>query len=112
MFDCLHDMSHPQEMANSVRTALADDGTWLLCDIKALDSYAENVTKNPMAALMYGFSVLSCMSSGLSEPGGAGLGTVGLNGELLEAMAREAGFSRFAVHDVEDPANLYYEIRP
>jgi hypothetical protein len=37
---------------------------------------------------------------------------VGLPGEVLEAMARDAGFTRFAVHDVEDPANLYYEIRP
>ena len=31
-----------------------------------------------MASLMYGISVLSCMSSALSEPGGAGLGTLGL----------------------------------
>ena len=34
-------------------------------------------TKNPMASLMYGISVLSCMSSALSAPGGAGLGTLG-----------------------------------
>jgi len=27
-------------------------------------------------------------------------------------MAEAAGFGRFTVHDVEDPANLYYEIRP
>ena len=29
---------------------------------------SENVAKNPMASLMYGISVLSCMSSALSEP--------------------------------------------
>ena len=29
-----------------------------------------------------------------------------------ESMARDAGFTRFTVHDVDDPANLYYEIRP
>jgi hypothetical protein len=51
------------------------------------------------------------MASALSEPGGAGLGTVGLHGDLLRAMAERAGFGRFTVHDVEDPANLYYEIR-
>ena len=48
-----------------------------------------------MAPLMYGISVLSCMSSALSEPGGAGLGTLGLPASKAEAMAREAGFTRF-----------------
>jgi hypothetical protein len=27
-------------------------------------------------------------------------------------MCREAGFTRFTVHDFDDPANLYYEVRP
>jgi hypothetical protein len=27
-------------------------------------------------------------------------------------MCREAGFSRFARHDFDDPVNLYYEVRP
>ena len=52
------------------------------------------------------------MSSALSEPDGAGLGTLGCNRQLAEAMCREAGFSRFTVHDFDDPANLYYEVRP
>ena len=30
----------------------------------------------------------------------------------LKQLAREAGFTRLRVHDFEDPANLYYEIRP
>ena len=50
--------------------------------------------KNPMASLMYGISVLSCMSSALSEPGGAGLGTLGLPPSRAEAMARDAGFTQ------------------
>ena len=48
--------------------------------------YEENVERNPMAAMMYGVSILSCMSSSLSEPGGAGLGTLGLDATRLEAM--------------------------
>lgn len=66
----------------------------------------------PMLAMFSGFSISSCMASATSEPGGAALGTVGLHGWLLESMARDAGFSRLTVHDVDDPANLYYEIRP
>ena len=57
-FDCLHDMTDPAGMVRAIRAALADDGTWLLVDIKAHDTYAENVERNPMASLMYGISVL------------------------------------------------------
>ena len=37
---------------------------------------------------------------------------VRLNPVLLEQMTRAAGFTRFRQHDFEDPANLYYEVRP
>ena len=111
-FDCLHDMTDPQGMMVAIRRAIADDGTWLLVDIKARDTFAENVEKNPMAPLMYGISVLSCMSSALSEPGGAGLGTLGLPASKAEAMAREAGFTRFRKLAIDHPVNVFYEIRP
>ena len=68
--------------------------------------------RNPMLAMMYGSSVSVCMSSALSEPGGAGLGTLGLPPAGVQALCTAAGFSRVKVHDVDDPANLYYEVRP
>lgn len=112
MFDCLHDMTDPQGMAKAVRGALADDGTWLLVDIKAYDTFAENVEHNPMAALAYAFSVLSCMSSGLSEPDGAGLGTLGMSEAKAREIAVNAGFTRFRRLDIDHPVNAFYEIRP
>ena len=36
----------------------------------------------------------------------------GLHRDLCEAMTRDAGFTSFTVHDLDDPANLYYEVRP
>ena len=111
-FDCLHDMTDPDAVARAIRLALADDGTWLVADIKAYDTFAENVEHNPMAALMYGTSVLSCMSSALSEPGGAGLGTLGMSEARARAMAEAAGFTRFARLDLDSPVNAFYEIRP
>jgi 2-polyprenyl-3-methyl-5-hydroxy-6-metoxy-1,4-benzoquinol methylase len=110
-FDVLHDMTRPADAVSAVRRAVTDDGTWLAKEIRCWPTWAEN-RKNPMLAMFYGFSICGCLASATSEPGGAGLGTVGLHGELLEAMATDAGFSRFAIHDVDDPANLYYEIRP
>ena len=110
-FDCLHDMAHPAEALAAVRRCLRSDGTLLVKEIRAGASWQENL-RNPVLAMMYSTSVATCMSSALSEPGGAGLGTLGLHRALLEQMCRDAGFTRFAAHDIDDPANLYYEVRP
>jgi SAM-dependent methyltransferase len=110
-FDCLHDMTRPDAAAAAVRRAISDEGTWLVKEIRCDDTWAGN-RRNPMLAMFLGFSITSCMSSALSEPGGAGLGTIGLPPRKLEQLARDAGFTRFRVHDFKDPANLYYEIRP
>jgi SAM-dependent methyltransferase len=111
-FDCIHDMTHPAEMVAAIRRAVAPDGTWLLVDIKALDTFAENAKKNPMAPLMYGISVLSCMSSALSAPDGAGLGTLGLSERVAREMAEAAGFTQFRRLPVDHAVNAFYDVRP
>jgi SAM-dependent methyltransferase len=111
-FDCIHDMTRPAEMMQLLHQAISEEGTWLLVDIKAFDTFGENATHNPMASLMYGISVLSCMSSAMSEPDGAGLGTLGLSERRAEEMARAAGFSRFERLDIDHSVNAFYEIRP
>jgi SAM-dependent methyltransferase len=111
-FDCLHDMAHPQRVIADIRRAIRDDGTWFIADIKAKESFEENLEQNPMCALMYGFSVLSCMSSALSEPDGMGLGTLGLHEKLARQLAEEAGFTHFRRCDIDHPMNAYYEVRP
>ena len=110
-FDCLHDMTDPRSTMAAIRRSIDPDGTWLVKDIRCAPDPRDNL-KNPMAAMMYGFSIASCMSSALSEPGGAGLGTLGLHPELLAELTTDAGFSRFRMLDFDEPANLYYEVRP
>jgi SAM-dependent methyltransferase len=111
-FDCLHDMTHPERALAAIRKALAPDGVLWIADIKALPTYQENVAKNPMASLMYGFSVLTCMSSALSEPGGLGLGTLGFHEGCARDMTRAAGFTRFRRLDIDHAVNAFYEARP
>ena len=111
-FDCIHDMTHPTAMMRTIRHSLNDDGVWLLVDIKAHDSLELNIAKNPMASLLYGISVLSCMSSAMSTPDGEGLGTLGLSPRKAEQMATEAGFSHFRRLDVDHSVNAFYEVRP
>jgi 2-polyprenyl-3-methyl-5-hydroxy-6-metoxy-1,4-benzoquinol methylase len=109
-FDCLHDMPFPDRAAAAIRSAMNDDGTWLIKDIRSTGSF-ESDRRNPLLAMFYGFSVTSCLQSAMSEPGGMGLGTLGLHPERAEQLVREAGFASFKTHDFDDAANLYYEVR-
>jgi len=81
--DCMHDMTHPQRITESIRNCIKEDGAWLIKDITTSDDFTENLT-NPMSPLFYGISVLYCMSASLSEPGGAGLGTMGFSPALAQ----------------------------
>jgi 2-polyprenyl-3-methyl-5-hydroxy-6-metoxy-1,4-benzoquinol methylase len=110
-FDCMHDMTDPAGTMRAVHRALQDDGVWLIKDIRAQDTYEGNL-ENPAAPMMYGFSILFCMSSALSKPGGAGLGTLGFPPSVCEQMGKAAGFSQFRVLDYDaDAFNYYYELR-
>lgn len=110
-FDCIHDMTRPMDVIRAVRGSLKEDGTWLIKDIRSDPDFSKNM-ENPLLAMFYGFSVSACMSSAMSEPGGAGLGTLGFNPAVAREMTAEAGFSRFTEHDFGEAANLYYEVRP
>jgi 2-polyprenyl-3-methyl-5-hydroxy-6-metoxy-1,4-benzoquinol methylase len=111
-FDCLHDMTRPDIVMQAIRKAIKPDGTWLIADIHGQPTFEQNLKDNPLAPLMYGFSVLCCMSSALSEPGGLGLGTLGFPEPVARKMTEEAGFTRFTTRDFENPINAYYEVRP
>jgi SAM-dependent methyltransferase len=111
-FDCLHDMANPGPVMRAIGGALRSDGTWLIADINCKATFEENLADNPLAQLLYGFSVLCCLSSSLSEPDGAGLGTLGFTEPLAQRMTAEAGFTRFRRHDFDNPFNAYYEVRP
>jgi SAM-dependent methyltransferase len=111
-FDCLHDMAHPATVIQAIAKALKRDGTWLIADINSLPTFEDNLAQNPFAHMWYGFSVLCCMSSALSEPEGAGLGTLGFTEPVARKMATDAGFTHFRRLDFNNPVNAYYEVRP
>ena len=111
-FDCIHDMTHPTEAILAIRRSLTDDGTWFVADIHGSPDFSENLASQPLSALLYGFSVVCCMRAALSVPGGEGLGTLGFTETAARRMSEEAGFTRFRKHDLQNPLNDYYEIRP
>jgi len=110
-FDCLHDMTHPDDAAAAIRVAIAPDGVWFIADINCGETFDENL-ENPVAPMLYALSVLSCMSSGLSHPEGAGLGTAGLPEPRMRELVERAGFTRFRRLDIPHAINAFYEARP
>ena len=112
-FDVVHDSTHPDMLIDAIHKSLKPDGTWLCADIQGLPTFAENKAQNPIATLAYSFSVMVCMSAGLSVPGGAGLGTLGFHEQKAREMSAAAGFTRFTTIPFEgDVFNAFYEIRP
>lgn len=110
--DCMHDMTHPEEVIKAIRRSIKPDGVWIIKDIRCSDDMEENL-ENPMSPLFYGISVLYCMSAALSEPNGAGLGTMGFNPKKAERMAAEGGFGTFEQLEIEeDPFNNFYAAYP
>ncbi len=111
-FDCLHDMTRPDLIMKQIREGISSDGAWLIADIKARATFEENVQKNPMAFMMYGISIMHCMSSSLSEEDGMGLGTLGLHEGLARELAENAGFKSFETLKINHPINAFYAVRP
>jgi len=109
--DTLHDMPHPDKALLAIHQALRPEGVLVIKDVKSKAGF-ENNLKNPVLAMQYGFSLVSCLASGLSEPDGMGLGTLGFNPDVAERLVSAAGFSEFRMHDLDDPTQLYYEARP
>lgn len=65
-----------QQQADAL-SAYKGGPVFLVTDIKSTGSAPRNIAAMPSAPFLYGVSIGICMSSATSEPGGAGLGTVG-----------------------------------
>jgi SAM-dependent methyltransferase len=105
-FDAIHDQVDPAGVLAAVRRALTPDGVFVMMDVRAASSLADNLA-NPFAALHYGVSTLHCLTVSLAH-GGAGLGTV-WGRELACAMLASAGFGDVTVHEVpDDPMDSLY----
>jgi len=107
-FDAIHDMVDPRGAVRAIRRTLADDGTYMMVEVRAGETLAENL--NPLGAMMYSMSTLHCMTVSLAH-GGEGIGTL-MGERKARELAEEAGFTRFRRLPIESAFNVFYEIRP
>ena len=106
-FDVVHDAVDPLGLLRSIRDALRPGGSYLCLEINCSDQTADNT--GPVATLLYGFSVLYCMTTSLAE-GGEGLGTLGLPEPVLRDLAAKAGFAQVRHVEMDNPFNSLYEL--
>jgi SAM-dependent methyltransferase len=109
-FDVVHDLAEPLAALAAARRVLADDGVLLLIDSGAPPTLAER-SQLPWAPMLYGVSLVHCLTVSLAQ-GGAGLGTMWGRDGVLAALA-DAGFADVRTYALKaDPMDLLYVARP
>lgn len=107
--DAIHDQAAPDKVLAAVRRALRPGGVFLMQDIDASSEPVDNID-HPLGSLLYGVSLMHCMTVSLAQ-GGLGLGAM-WGVQLAERMLREAGFEEIAIHRFEhDVQNAYFVMR-
>lgn len=108
-FDVIHDTASPLRTLRVIRRALKPDGIYVCQEPKSFAHLEENI--GPVSTLLYGVSVLFCMTQSLAAHG-EGLGTFGLPEPRLRELATEAGFGSLRQVPIEDLLNSLYELKP
>lgn len=108
-FDSLHDMTDPVVALQEVRKQLKPGGTCFLLEMNVAERPEEN--RGPIAALLYGTSVLYNLPVSLAR-GGQGLGTLGLPESRIRQAGAEAGFGMVRRLPLMNPFNILYELKP
>ena len=106
--ECIHDMPHPVASLRTMRQLVRPDGAVFVVDERVGESFTAE--GEDLEWLMYGFSVVHCLPSGMCSCNPAGTGTV-MRTDTLRAYAREAGFIEVEVLPIENPFFRFYRLR-
>lgn len=107
-FECIHDMANPVAALTAMRNLVEPGGTVFIADEHVADSFTApgDVTER----LMYGFSVLHCLTVGMAEEEtSAETGTV-IRADTMRAFANEAGFQSVDVLPIENDLWRFYRL--
>lgn len=108
-FDAIHDQARPLNVLRGIHRALADDGVYLMQDIRGT-GHAHTDVDHPMGTLLYTVSCMHCMTVSLAQ-GGEGVGAMWGEAKALEYL-EQAGFRSVTVKQLEhDVQNNWYVVR-
>ena len=106
-FECIHDMSHPVEALQAMRSLTGEDGAALVVDERVAESFG--APSDEIERLMYGYSVLHCLPVGMAEQPSAGTGTV-MRPAILRRYATQAGYRDVEVLPIENDLWRFYRL--
>jgi 2-polyprenyl-3-methyl-5-hydroxy-6-metoxy-1,4-benzoquinol methylase len=110
VIESIHDMSRPVEVLAGIQQSLGAGGTLIVADERVGESFT--APGDAVERLMYGFSFLVCLPSGLSEQPSAATGTV-MRPDTFRRYAAEAGFQHVEILDqVEHDFLRFYRLTP
>ena len=109
MFEALHDLSRPVEVLQAMRSLLADDGAVLIAEERVEDTFT--APAGEVERMMYGYSVLHCLPTGMAEQPSAATGTV-LRRDTLREYATAAGFGDVETLPIENDFWRFYRLIP
>jgi 2-polyprenyl-3-methyl-5-hydroxy-6-metoxy-1,4-benzoquinol methylase len=106
-FECIHDMSDPVSVLSAMRRLLAPEGAMLIVDERVADTFMGD--GNDVEWMMYGWSILNCLPTGMADQPSAATGTV-MRPDTLRRYATEAGFSRVEDLPIENYFFRFYRL--
>jgi SAM-dependent methyltransferase len=106
-FETIHDMTDPVAALRAMRGLRAPGGTVLVADERVADHFTTQVEDGER--FQWGWSVLTCLPSGLAEPPAAGTGTI-MRTPTFRRYARDAGFADVEVLPIENDFWRFYRL--
>jgi SAM-dependent methyltransferase len=106
-FECVHDMGRPVEALGAMRRMVGEGGAVIVADERVPDSFG--APGDDTDRLMYGWSVLFCLPTGLADEPSVGTGTV-MRQQTLRRYAEEAGYRGMEVLPIENNLWRFYRL--
>ncbi|MBK9168309.1 MAG: methyltransferase domain-containing protein [Bryobacterales bacterium] len=107
-FECVHDMGRPVEALQSMRRLAREGGAVLVADERVGETFTGR-SEDGFERMMYGWSVLHCLPSGMCEHESAGTGAV-MRPHTLREYAMEAGFRDVETLPVDHAFFRFYRL--
>jgi len=106
-FEMVHDLARPVEVLAAAKALLTEAGSIIVMDEKVAPEF--HAPGDELERIFYGFSLVNCLPSAMSEEGAVGTGTV-MRPDTLEAYARDAGLARFEILPIEHDFFRFYRL--
>jgi 2-polyprenyl-3-methyl-5-hydroxy-6-metoxy-1,4-benzoquinol methylase len=107
-FECIHDMSDPVGALRAMREMAGEMGSVVIMDERTAERFSPQ--ESGLDGLFYGFSVLSCLPTGMDEQPSAQTGTV-MRPAMLKRYALAAGFNEVSILPIDHFFFRFYRLR-